>query len=219
MRAVIIACKTIADELNLAIQHAGVDYPVIWVESGLHNYPKKLKDRLQDELDSLAGIDKVLLAFGFCGNAVLGLKTGNFTMVIPRVDDCISLLVGSEKRRREISSAAGTYFLTKGWVDNERNIWLEYKETVEKYGEDRANRLYKTILNHYRHLGIIVTGAYDLQKFLPISQGIAKDLNLEHVIIPGTTSYFQKLLTGPHDNEFVIITPHSEVGFEDLFYP
>ncbi len=216
MNSIILACNTIADELRSAQKQTGVSYPVIWIESGLHNSPKLLKERLQEELDKLENVDCVLLAFGFCGNAVLGLKTGNFQLVIPRADDCISLLVGSNEERARISSACGTYFLTKGWVDNEKNIWEEYRQTVKRFGKDRADRLYKTILNHYRHLGIIDTGAYDLEEFLQTSRAIAKDLNLEHVIIPGTTVYLQKLLTGPYDENFIVIGPDSEVKFEQL---
>ena len=216
MRKVILACNTIANELNQAMEQAGVNHPILWIESGLHDFPQKLKARLQEELDALTDVDWVLLAFGFCGNAVLGLKTGNFHLVIPRADDCISLLIGSEQERRKISSANGTYFLTKGWVDNERNIWKEYKTTVDKYGKERADGLSKSMLRHYRHLGIIDTGAYDLQEFLNTSHLIARDLDLEHVIIPGTTKYFCKLLTGPYDEDFIVIAPHSEVNFMDL---
>lgn len=39
---VIIACQTIRDELNLAIFETRVSYPVILVESGLHNFPDSL---------------------------------------------------------------------------------------------------------------------------------------------------------------------------------
>ncbi len=216
MSNVILACNTIAHELNLAVKETEATHHILWIESGLHNYPNSLEDRLQEELDKLKNLDFVLLAFGFCGNAVLGLKTGNFKLVIPRADDCISLLIGSEAKRREISSNSVTYFLTKGWVDNEKNIWEEYKHTVKKYGQERADSLYKTMLNHYRHLGIIDTGAYNLQEFLPTSVAIARDLKLEHVIIPGTTDYFKKLLTGPYDDDFIVIGPQSEVSFEDL---
>lgn len=215
MGTVILACNTIANELNLAVKETGSVHPIFWIESGLHNYPKALKDQLQNQLDKFQNVDCVLLAFGFCGNAVLGLDTGNFQLVIPRADDCISLLIGSDEKRRTIGTC-GTYFLTKGWVDNEKNIWEEYKQTVKKYGRERTDRIFKTMFNHYHHLGIIDTGAYDLNSFLPTSEAMAKDLNLEHIIIPGTTEYFNKLLTGPYDNDFVVIGPQSKVTYQDL---
>ena len=66
MRTVIIACKTLEDELNHAIKSTGVAYPVHWIESGLHNYPKKLNTRISELLDRIEA-DRVLMALGFCG--------------------------------------------------------------------------------------------------------------------------------------------------------
>ena len=45
---VIVACETLRDELLAAFDQSGGELPVIWVESGLHNVPKKLKARLQE---------------------------------------------------------------------------------------------------------------------------------------------------------------------------
>jgi hypothetical protein len=74
MNALIIACQMIADELNLAISRTGVDYPVIWMESRLHEHPDRLRARLQDEIDRISNVRHIVLAFGYCGNAMLGLK-------------------------------------------------------------------------------------------------------------------------------------------------
>ena len=127
MKTIMIACKTIERELKKAIRDTGISYPCTWLESGLHNYPEKLREALQKTLDEISSeTERVILAFGYCGNAVNGLKTGNFQLILPRVDDCITLMLGSFKKRQEISAEAASYFLTKGWLDGERNIWAEY---------------------------------------------------------------------------------------------
>lgn len=77
MSKIILACQTIADELKLAINLTGVDYPVLWVESGLHNYPERLRKRIQQELDRISNVSTILVAFGFCGTALLGVKAKN----------------------------------------------------------------------------------------------------------------------------------------------
>ncbi len=68
--------------------------------------------------------------------------------------------------RQIVTSEIGTYFLTKGWLDNEENIWLEYQESVKRHGKARTDRIYKMMLEHYKRLGIIETGAYKLEDFL-----------------------------------------------------
>lgn len=53
MTTVIIACHTLMDELNMVIKETKSDFPVLWIESGLHLYPDSLNKRLQEELNRL----------------------------------------------------------------------------------------------------------------------------------------------------------------------
>ncbi|UMZ74341.1 DUF1638 domain-containing protein [Natranaerofaba carboxydovora] len=217
---VLVACETLKKELEASIEETEVDYEIIWVESGLHNTPEFLKSRLQEELDKLDNennnVERVLLAFGFCGNSVLGLKSRNFELILPGVEDCITLLLGSDDKRKEVSDSGGTYFLTRGWLDNEKNIWYEYSQTVEKYGEEKADRIYEMMLKNYSRLGIVDTGIDDIEDFSKTTKQIAKALKLEHFILPGTLEYFKKLLTGPYDSDFVVLEPNSEIKFQDI---
>lgn len=54
--SVILACEMIDDEVRLVLermaQQAG-SYPLVWIESGLHDRPEKLRDHLQGLLDLL----------------------------------------------------------------------------------------------------------------------------------------------------------------------
>lgn len=216
MKTLIIACRTIADELNMVASGVGCKYPILLIESGLHLSPDLLKKRIQEELSRIANVERVLLAFGFCGNALLGITPLTFEIVFPRVDDCITLLLGSYGKRREISREMGTYFLTKGWLDYETNIWSDYQKTLIKYGKEKTDRLYKTILENYKRLAVIETGAFQLDSFLERTKYIARDLKLKHQVIPGTLSYIEKLLTGPWDEDFVIVGPGEAVTLEHL---
>ena len=216
MKTVIIACHTLKDELNSAIQEADCPFPVLWIESGLHLYTDTLNKRLQQELARITNVDRILLAFGYCGNSLLGLTSPHAQLVFPCVDDCISLLLGSQHARKKISEEMGTYYLTKGWLEFESNIWQEYQYAVKRYGEEKAERLFRQILNHYHRLAVIDTGAYEVADFLELTEKIAATLKLSHQIIPGSTSYLKKLLTGPWDDEFVIVPPGEIVTLTHL---
>ena len=117
MGSVLLACRTIEDEVLKAAAETGFAGEVRWVESGLHNRPEVLRAVFRRSSTGIDGAGTVLLAFGYCGNSVVGLTAGDFRLVIPRADDCITLLLGSCARRQEISSEVGTYFLTKGWLE------------------------------------------------------------------------------------------------------
>ena len=75
MKTAVISCRTVEDEVTAAAARAGVDYPVAWLESGLHNTPNILRERFQETLDGLDA-ERVLLAMGYCGNAISGVRAG-----------------------------------------------------------------------------------------------------------------------------------------------
>lgn len=216
MRAAILACQTIKEELRLALKDTGVDYPVIYIESGLHNRPAALQQRIQGQLDMIDNVDTVLMGFGFCGNGLLGIKSSAFTIVLPKVDDCIPLLLGSCEARRLISQEMGTYFATKGWLDYEQNILWEYERCVSRYGEQRALRLMKTMLGNYRRFMVIDTGAYPVDSVTPRTEEFAARLGLRHAIAPGSLRLLHKLLRGHWDEEFLVLKPGEEVRLEDI---
>lgn len=209
---VVLACRTIASELELAMSRTASAYPVVWVESGLHSRPNALRARLQEELDRLDGDSTVLLAFGFCGKAVVGLRSGGHRLVIPKADDCITILLGSRAARSSLPDSSRTYFLTKGWLDNEMNIWEEYRQSLARHGQRRTETVYNLMLANYRHLGLIDTGAYDVHELYHRAAEIEATLKLARSIVPGSLSVLERLLAGPWDGEFVIIEPGSAVG-------
>ena len=219
MKTVMLCCRTIERELRLAMDRTGVQYPCVWVESGLHNVPSRLTDRLRKELEALEGqAERILMGFGFCGNAVAGLTAGSFELIIPRADDCITLSLGSYRRRREMMEEEGSYFLTKGWLDGERNIWVEFEHARKRYGEKRARQIYTAMLAHYRRLAVVDTGAYDLQEILPTTEMIARELGLRHEVTVGSMDLFCRLLTGPWEEDaFLTIPPHGTITSADLW--
>ena len=104
------------------------------------------------------------------------------------------------------------YFLTKGWIEGERNLWVEYQYTIEKYGEETGKEVFDMMLNHYKTLGIIDTKCYDLSEIMPLCREISETLNLKLKILEYPIDYIEKLLTGPWDEKkFVVIKPHNEV--------
>lgn len=209
LNAVIISCKTIENELRTAMNQMQCHYPVLWLESGLHNWPDKLRQRIQELLDTCEAYDTVLLAMGFCGNSVVGLHTHGFRLVIPRCDDCITLLLGSPKRRLGLS---GTYFLTEGWLEGEMNIWKEYRLCVSKYGEKRGRRIFQTMLAHYQNLALLDTGCRGCEKTEPEVKKTADALNLQYIKLEGTLDQIKELLASNWPEErFILVPPNSNV--------
>ena len=112
---------------------------IYYQDSGLHVYPKKLKEATQAQIDEVSEPSLIILGYGLCGNGMHGIQAGPHTLLIPRVDDCIAMLMGSRGRYlAEKQKNAGTYFMTRGWLDSDANPLAEYKKTVARLGEEKA---------------------------------------------------------------------------------
>jgi len=115
-RTKVIACATVIEEM-LPLLPPDVDYCVL--DFGLHVNPEALKCALQNAVDaSVASAETILLGYGLCSQAVVGLRANGCTLVVPKVDDCIAIFLGSaEIYRAQARTEPGTYYLTKGWIE------------------------------------------------------------------------------------------------------
>lgn len=207
MRKAVIACRTIEDEI-MAVAGALPDcFPINWVESGLHNFPVKLKDRIQQEIDKVDGAENILLLFGYCGNSVAGLRSNRSWLVLPKVDDCISMLLGGNQTRLETGNQTRSYFLTDGWLRYENNIYWEFLHCVKKYGQKKALAIFHTMLANYSSLACIDTGAYDLDQLMAKTGEFAASLNLSQIVVPGTLRLIDKALKEEWDDDFLKVPP------------
>ena len=140
-RTIVLACATVVEEM-LPLMPEGMEHRVL--EFGLHAYPDKLRSTLQTNIDELVqahpGEDvTILLGYGLCSQAMVGIEACACTLVVPRVDDCIAIFLGSRAAyNTQAGSEPGTYYLTKGWVEVGETPFSEHQRTVEKFGEQRC---------------------------------------------------------------------------------
>jgi hypothetical protein len=138
-------------------------------------------------------------------------------LVIPRVDDCISVFLGSARAYKEqASKAPGTYYLTKGWIEVGDSPFEEYPRLVEKYGEQKAARMIHLSLKNYTRLAFINTGTTDLERYRTYARKNADQFNLRFEEIEGSPELVKKLIFGPCDSDFVIVPPGHAVRYEDF---
>jgi hypothetical protein len=89
---------------------------------------------------------------------VAGLVSNKVPMLLPRVHDCISLLLGSDLRRQQLANCnPAVYYFSQGWLEYGRDPYTEYLEYVEKYGEADAAYLINTLYGRYQEAVFIRT--------------------------------------------------------------
>ena len=120
MRRVLICCEVFENEINDLFSKLGISYPIICISSEYHNDPKKLRVKLQEEIDNQHAADEILLGYGSCGNAVIGLRATTADLIIPEMEDCIAILLSKSGQKHERQK--GVYYLSKGWIDSPKDF-------------------------------------------------------------------------------------------------
>ena len=209
---VMIACNTLCTEIEHVMEQRGVERPVVWLESKLHNVPSNLKDALQQAVDEVEGAHTVLLGFGNCGNVVQGIVSRDFQLIVPRLDDCVSLVFGSQRRRERYSQEHHALYFTDGWMDKGHNILDEYASVCERYGEEDANDVFDMMYTHYNTMAFLDTGLYDVQELMERTRSIAELIETDQRVEQATLAYVERLVCGPWtDDLFVRVGPNEAI--------
>lgn len=215
-RTKVIACATVIEEM-LPLMPPDLAYEVL--DFGLHLVPGSLKTRLQEAIDAAcnAAYDTIILGYGLCSMAVVGLETRSCTVVIPRVDDCIACFLGSrEAYTTQNKKEPGTYYLTKGWIEVSDTLLDEYNRSVVKYGEERAERIMRIMLQNYKRLVYIDTGTDNQEYYRKYARNVAKKFNLRFEEVKGSDDLIYRTLYGPWNEDFVVAQPGQKIQYTDF---
>jgi hypothetical protein len=216
VRAKIITCATLSEEIR-ALAPNGLLCTTL--DFGLHITPSKLHAALQDEIDGTPPeIDTILFGYGMCSRGTVGLKARTFRLVIPRVDDCIALFLGSrEAFLQQHQGTPGTFYLSKGWIESGDDPYTEYLKMVERYGHEKAYHLEKKVIEHYTRLALIYTGESPEEKHRAYARQEADFFDLTYEEIQGSNALLGKLLKGEWEHDFVVVEPGEQVRYESFF--
>ena len=89
----LIACEVFKDEFEAT---SPPDLARTYLPQGLHRTPGKMPAAIQEVLDAVGpAVESVLLGYGLCSNGIVGVVSRAAPLVMPRVHDCIALLLGS----------------------------------------------------------------------------------------------------------------------------
>lgn len=209
-----LACEILKDEINAIKAENDVDYPIIYLPQDLHSFPEKLKAYLQDIIDRLDNVDYLILPMGRCGNATLDLKSENCTLVLPKCEDCVNLILSEDSLK--VNRPKYTMFFTDGWLRNSGSTHLEYERTIDKYGKEQADMIMGMMYSGYQYFSLLDTGAYDKAAAREKLRPLAEVLHVEINTLPGPYGVLKKMLTLDWDENFAIIPPGKTVTAYDL---
>jgi hypothetical protein len=210
----LIACATVMKEI-LPLIPPGMSFQML--EARLHINPQKLNKMLQQSIDlSEPTAEVILLGYGLCSLAVVGLVSEKCTLIVPKVDDCTAIFLGSKvEYTRQLSSVPGSIYMSRGWIEAEAPLF-DSGDMVKRYGEEKARALLQGMFKSYTRLVFIDTGTGGSELYRERSRNTAEQLNLRYEEVKGSKSIITQLLYGPWDNGFVIAPPCRAISFTDF---
>jgi hypothetical protein len=205
-----LACRNIENELRAAA--AGSAFPIFFIPRDTHLLADKLREYLQGVIDALENVDYILLPMGRCGNGTLGLMSKDASLVLPRCNDCIDLLLSEDSLKPERPKYA--YFLTDGWLGSPSSIDTEYSYSLNKYGDKTGKEIIRMIYCNYKYFTFVNTGSYDLEaakeKIMPLARTTGMEINRMN----GPCGVLRKMARLEFDANFAIIPPGEPVSEE-----
>ena len=210
MKIKIISCQIFEIYINELLNHytPTYEFDIEYFEIDQHNTPKKFNKILQARINEITGYDLIVLIYGICGNSTSYIKAKNIPLVIPRVHDCATILLGNKDRYKEVFG----HRPSQGWScasydnteshDGTVSTNNKYMELLEKYGEDNALYLFETLYPKN-------------EDKLYISLNLDEDLNRiktseNNEVIKGSYEYLLNIFKQNFD-DLLIVNPGEEI--------
>ncbi|MBM4091019.1 MAG: DUF1638 domain-containing protein [Planctomycetes bacterium] len=231
----LIACNVFLREACFSIAQSPHVIDPDFLELGEHAQSDRLRRTLQARIDateqSARKYDAILLLYGLCGNAVVGLHASRTRLVVPRAHDCCTILLGSGQRfeehfgdnpSRPFGSIGylerGDYFLRTDLGEDRVQYGDPYAALVEQYGEENARYVWEAM--HPPALEAMndtVTFINIPETAQPSAEQRFRDRaaaeGKECLVLEGSLRLIRKLLHGDWDaEEFLVIEPGQKIA-------
>lgn len=199
-----------------------------WVDIELlpmlaHVKPDDLRRDLQEVINRACesdSYDRIILAYGLCGNATAGL-TSQIPLIIPRIHDCCAMFMGSrEKFLQTFGHRPSTPWRSSGYMERCTEIMADYLKLVAEYGEENAQYIWET-MKAKEAVYIKLEGyEYNDTQHRYIDQLAKEGCKVE--VVAGDASWFERLINGPWDkDDFLELLPGTTIepiyDMEEIF--
>jgi N-methylhydantoinase A/oxoprolinase/acetone carboxylase beta subunit len=227
MYLALVGCSIFKNEIDFLKSGTTSRLDFYWLPQRLHNKPLELRKLIQEELRTIdqsgKPYDAIALLYGLCSKGTVGIYSEKYPLVVPRVQDCIALLLGSNGQYRDhFREKPGTYWFTKGWIETGfspgkktkyKGVYDPYKEKYKEYRKKFDRDISHYLINewdqrwiqNYTTLAFIDWGIEGAKEFKKKARENARNLGLEFEDIKGDPSLLLNLLNGKWDDNFLRI--------------
>lgn len=220
MNGIILTCTDLVEFVDAAQRTQGTGYPVVAIDRLLHINPPKMQQELLRALEQAPQADTVLVAMGFCGGVWDGVCLDR-RVVIPRVDDCVSMLLTTGDDYNPSCKEQGhMYVFVPEPLKYAANKMIDdYLAAEPRFARQDRNALFHQWFDHYYHLDVIDHGVLDVysEEYVTAAQECADQMEAELGFVPGSNLLLEKLVSGRWDRQFLVAQPGQTIRHSDFF--
>ena len=229
----LIACSVLQREFALLASKCSNTIDITTVRQQYHEVPTTLTQMLQAEIDRIDSntdphtndltrrdIDAILLGYGLCSNAIVGLHSKKYRIVIPKAHDCATLVMGSKEAYQEyFETFKGSYFFTRGWyelgafdTDDERRLNQMRQFYMEKYEDeeivDELMSMEKEMTANYKYITYVEWPGLSDEASIQCAKDSCAQRGWTYNHMMGSSRLLEDLLEGRWDaDKFLILEP------------
>ncbi len=226
----LIACNVLLREIYREVATSPHTFDLYFTEKGDHEKSDRLRAIIEGEIqkaeESGKLYDAILLGYGLCGNATVGLGSSKFSLVLPRAHDCCTLFLGSKQKFQELfASNPSRPFATPGYMERSADTFQttstrqflgldkSYDEYVALYGEENAQYIMETLSPKTKDDTMIVYIAMPGTESLGWEDKCRREAQREgkgFLRVEGDPRLIHKLIHGEWDSEEFLIVPRGQ---------
>ena len=230
-----IGCSVLSKEISQLLLSTDNVVDLRFLPAGLHEQPQVLNRLVRAELEQVEKIaaagagslwktgnyDAVLIGFGLCNQAVIGLQAKRFPLVIPRAHDCIQLLLGSKERYLKCSlNNPANYWFSAGWIERLsppggcREAYLEqvYQASFDREQVAVLQEVEADWKQKYSQATLISWDLPQMDYYREITKNATQSLNWQYQELAGDPRTLRDFINGAWDDErFLYVPTGSEV--------
>ena len=232
MRLIVIGCQVFFREISYLASQSKNTITTVWLPQGLHDTPDMLRDSLKSAVENASSLimrhhsydkaDYIVLGYGLCSRGVIGVRSTEIPLIVPKTDDCVGVFLGSQKRYLEnFNKYSGVYWFNPGWVEN------AYTPTAESFEDKRQEYMERfedeeTVdylieqeslwVKNYKYGVYINSDVYDNQAAKQKAEQDILGLGWKFEELSGDSSMLKNMIDGNFTDDFLIVPPFHEIA-------
>ena len=214
---VILSCSSLLLHVEAAQTKMHTRFRVVNLDRRLHAEPKRMRSSILETLEALPpSCETVLAAMGYCGGSWNHIPLSR-RVVIPKVDDCITLLLHTDDTPHgNLKEAGHMYF--RDCDTGAYSIEGMKEEICRTYGMEFGTSIFGSWFQNYTNADIIDTGVYDCysEEYVTEAQKNADLIRCSLGYVEGSNRILEKLVSGQWDAQFIVLESGQEMTEQDF---